>query len=131
MKLINLLSVVLVCCSWMTSAFAGDYDGSQPLICATVEARDCVLRDTCFSGNPGELGAPAFIRIDFKKKLLKGEEITSPILNMASQENQLILQGTELDFGWTFSLEQASGKFAASLTNAEGAFLLYGSCTPE
>ena len=113
------------------AAVAEDFDGSVPLVCAPVEARDCVLNTECFSGNPDSLGAPKFIHIDFKQKVLKGEEITSPILNMVKQTNQLIMQGTELDFGWTFTLNQTSGKFSAALTNADGAFLLFGSCMPE
>ena len=91
------------------TAFAEDFDGSVPLICATMEARDCMLGAKCFTGHPDALGAPRFIRIDFKKKVLKGTEITSPILNMTKQQNQLIMQGTELDFGWTFTLSQTTG----------------------
>ena len=131
MKLDKSVFAVLLFGLFLNPASAADFDGSVPLICATVEARDCVLGDECFSGNPADLGAPHFIRVNFKKKLMIGEQITSPILTMAQQGSQLIMQGTELDFGWSFALQQSSGRFSVSLTNSEGAFLLYGSCTPE
>lgn len=130
MNKIKATTVILLGSLVFGPAVADEFDGSVPLICATVEARDCVLGSDCYTGNPDDLGAPRFIRIDFKKKVLKGTEISSPILNMTKQKNQLIMQGSELDFGWTFSLNQSNGKFSASLTNPDGAFLLFGSCMP-
>jgi len=112
-----------------TSAFASDFDGSKRLICATVEARDCVSGGECFRGLPDEVGAPAFVRIDFEKKSLFGPHRTAPIRSMEKDERQLLLQGVELGYVWVIALDQESGRFSASLTNREGAFVLFGSCT--
>jgi len=43
---------------------------------------------------------------------------------------QLLLQGTELGLGWTIALDQASGKISVTLVDREGAFVLFGACTP-
>jgi hypothetical protein len=120
--------VVLLCLITSPVAFA-DFDGSEALICATVEARDCVLRSECFTGEAKEVGAPAFFRLDFDKKVVYGPERTSPIEKMEKSAAGLLLQGSELGFGWVIAIDIRSGDFSGSLTNSEGSFLLFGSCT--
>ena len=110
--------------------YAADFDGSKSLICATVDARDCVMGSECFSGHAREVGAPPFLRIDFDKKVVAGTERTSPITSIDTTEDQVLLQGQEVGYGWTLALDQATGEFSASLTNREGTFLLFGNCTP-
>lgn len=114
----------------LNPALANDFDGSLPLICATVDARDCVWGSECFGGTPTEIGAPAFMRIDFENKSITGPQRSTPIRLLEKSEQQLLLQGAELGYGWVFALEQNTGRFSASLTNLHGAFLLFGSCTP-
>lgn len=130
MKLIKHSVVLLVSGVLTIPVFAADFDGSKFLICATVEARDCVPDKECFGGSPGLVGAPAFMRIDFENKLVIGTERSSPIASMEKNEVQLLLQGSELDYGWSLALDQMTGQFSASLTNSNGTFLLFGSCTP-
>jgi hypothetical protein len=112
------------------AATAADFDGSKRLVCATVEARDCVSGSDCFNGIPAEIGAPAFMRIDFEKKLIVGPQRTTAILLMERSERQLLLMGTELGYGWTLALDQTTGRFSGSLTDTSGVFVLLGSCTP-
>jgi hypothetical protein len=111
--------------------FASDFDGSKALICATVEARDCVLGSDCFTGHARKIGAPTFLRIDFDKKVVTGTERTSSISNLDKNDDQVLIQGVDLDFGWALALDQETGDFSASLTNRNGTFLLFGSCTPQ
>ena len=120
---------VLVFCSNITAS-AGDFDGSKLLICATVEAMDCVSGENCTKGRPGDMGAPAFLRIDFAKKAIGGPKRTTPIVSMDTSENQILFQGKELEYGWTLALDQESGNFSATLVNRDGVFVLFGSCTP-
>jgi hypothetical protein len=127
----SILSAALAA-AWVvaTPALAADFDGSKRLICATVEARDCVSGNECFRGLPDEVGAPAFVRIDFERKSIVGPHRTTPILFMEKSDKQLLLQGTELGYAWVLALDPATGRFSASLTNTDGAFVLFGSCTP-
>lgn len=131
MKLLKNLVVLVLGCVAVSPVFASDFDGSKPLICATVEARDCVLGTACYAGEAREIGAPSFMRIDFSKKTITGPERTTPIVAMENSENQLLMQGAELGFGWTFAINQANGYFSASMTNVDGTFLLFGSCTQD
>ena len=111
------------------SAQAGDFDGSRLLICAPVQAFDCAPGEDCAKGLPEEIGAPAFMRIDVSNKAVIGPKRTSPILLIDKSENQLLLQGFELGYGWVIAIDQETGKMTATLANREGAFVLFGACT--
>jgi len=111
-------------------AFAGDFDGSKPLICATVATMDCMRGEECLAGLPEDIAAPAFMRIDFARKAVVGPKTTSPILLQEKSEDQLLLQGREGGFGWTIVLDGERGEMTATLTNRDGAYVLYGNCTP-
>jgi hypothetical protein len=111
-------------------AFPADFDGSKMLICATIDAMDCVSGENCTKGRAGEMGAPAFMRIDFAQKTIGGTKRTTPIVAMDTSEGQILLQGKELGYGWTFALDQEGGDFSATLVNRDGVFVLFGSCTP-
>ncbi len=112
------------------SAFAADFDGSKPLICAPVSAIDCMRGDECLSGLPEDIGAPAFMRLDFTKKTVTGPKSVSPILLQEKTADQLLLQGREGPFGWTMALDAASGDMTLSLMSTKAAYVLFGSCTP-
>ncbi|HEY7166465.1 MAG TPA: hypothetical protein VIB79_17970 [Candidatus Binatia bacterium] len=129
----RLLVAVIVAGLPMTiskTSYAADFDGSKPLMCATIEALDCVPGHDCTKGRASEMGAPPFMRIDFANKTIGGVKRTTQILSMDKTENQILFQGKELEFGWTLALNQESGDFSATLVNRDGAFVLFGSCTP-
>ena len=129
---LGLTYIIIATLTFITfgSAFAADFDGSNPLICATIDAMDCVPGQDCAKGRPGDMGAPAFLRIDFAKKTIGGPKRTTPILSMDTSGKQILFQGKELEYGWTLALDQESGDFSATLVNRDGAFVLFGSCTP-
>lgn len=111
-------------------ASGADFDGSKALICAPTEVMDCVAElPDCWSGSPQQAGAPTFLRIDFAKKTVVGPMRTSPIKHLEKNETQIILQGVELDMGWTVALSKDTGTVAITLTDSSGAFVLFGSCT--
>lgn len=127
----RLVAILLAAAAFNSPAFAADFDGSKALVCATIEARDCVLGAACYTGEAATVGAPSFIRIDFDKKMMVGVKSSAPIDSMDKDETQLLLKGTEQGYGWVFALNQATGDFAASMTNFDGSFLLFGSCTVD
>ena len=130
MKLIRHLASLTLSLLAMT-AFASDFDGSKSLICAPVAAMDCVRGDDCITGLPEDVGAPAFMRLNFAKKSVQGAKNASPILLMEKTENQVLLQGRESDYGWTIALDSRSGEMTVTLANQGGAFVFFGSCTPQ
>ena len=132
--------------SWMTKRFriaiaaagcaaasvvaAADFDGSKPLLCASHVAIECTPGALCLQGTPFDMGAPAFMRIDFAGKIVAGPERTSPITAIEKSDTQLLIQGTELGFAWAIALDQASGSMVATATDRDGAFVIHGACTP-
>lgn len=117
---------VLTC----ASAQAADFDGSRTLLCANIEARDCVAGEECVRGLPGDVGAPQFMRIDFARKLVAGPKREAAIKLIEQSNNELLLQGTELGYAWSIALSQETGETVVTILNRDGAFVLFGACTP-
>lgn len=113
-----------------SAAIASDFDGSRKLICAPVRVMECYPGEACGAGFPDEFGAPAFMRVDFDKKTIVGPKRTSPIRSMEKDENQILMQGTELGMAWSMALDIASGRMITSFSSRDGAYVLFGSCTP-
>jgi hypothetical protein len=128
MRLIGIVVGIGIICFAGVPALASDFDGSRVFICAPVQAFDCAAGEDCGKGLPEEIGAPAFMRIDVANKAVIGPKRTSPILLVDKSESQLVLQGTELGYGWVIALDQENGKMTATLANRDGAFVLFGAC---
>lgn len=110
--------------------FAGDFDGTKNLICAPVEVMDCMPSFECLKGTPEDIGAPAFMRVDFKQKAVIGPKRTSEIQLLEQGEGQILLRGTEFGYGWTMALDRETGRLVGTLTSRSGVYVLFGSCTP-
>jgi hypothetical protein len=114
----------------VSAAYAGDFDGTRNLICAPVEVNDCVAVEGCIKTVPSEVGAPAFIRIDFAKQAMVGPERTSPIRLSERSGEQLLMMGTELGYAWSIALGMTTGAITVTMTNGEGSLVFFGACTP-
>ncbi len=118
------------------TATAADYDGSTPLLCASVEAIACRSMSDCERGTAESLNAPQFFRIDFKKKEIRvirsGEEEdrVTPIRNLEKGEDRLIMQGIEAGRAWNLLIAHASGKMSLSAVDSDQGFVIFGACTP-
>jgi hypothetical protein len=121
-------AVTALFCILGSAAHAEDFDGSKPLICAPVEAMDCGANEGCTKGTPDAIGAPDFLRIDFAKKVVISPKRTTPILGMEKDAKRVLIHGMELGMLWVLAVDPA-GKMTATLTNQEGVFVLFGSCT--
>ena len=114
----------------MGHSAAADFDGSKTIICAPVQARDCTRDAACAGALPEDVGAPAFVRIDFGKKVVAGPKRSTPITSMEKNESELVIVGTEIGYGWSIAVDQQDGHMSATLTDNTGVFVLFGSCTP-
>ena len=121
------LAMIALGAAWASPA--ADFDGSKTIICAPIEAMDCSPGVVCSKGTPSDIGAPAFIRIDFGKKLVMGPKRNTSIVAIEKDETQVLLQGFELGYAWSIAVNQQDGEMSATLTNHEGAFVLFGPCT--
>lgn len=123
-----LATVAFVLSAICIPAQGAEFDGSRLLICANVEAADCAPGESCSRQRPDDLGAPAFIRIDFNRKTIVGPKRTTEITLIEKSDRQLLLQGTELGYAWSIALDTGTGKITATLADRMGAIVLFGSC---
>ena len=134
------IGLVSLAMSW-GSAQAASFDGSQPLLCASVVTLECLPGGDCFRVPPEAIAAPQFIHLDFKAKTLKttksaGENRSTPIEHSEKIDGKLILQGAEDGvegvrdgIGWTISISQDTGKMVVTAAADDAAFIIFGACT--
>ncbi len=135
MNTLKVLCLSLVVSGAFFEVRAASFDGSEPLLCASVEAYDCGAGGECFKGTAERINAPQFIRLDFEQKLaratrLGGQERTAKIASMTGEEGKLILQGVQLGLGWSMVITQESGAMALTAAGDQAVFVIFGACTP-
>lgn len=122
--------IVAAACLTLGSAVGADFDGSRPLICAPTEAVQLRPGEAIVKSRPTDIGAPAFLRVDIAKKQIAGPKRVTPIKYIEKDDQQILLQGTELGFGWTLALDRRLGEMRLTFVDSVGAVVLSGSCTP-
>jgi len=129
MKIIATL-ILFVLFVAVSPAFAGDvFDGTKPLLCASVEALDCDPGVPCDRGIPEIMAAPQFLRIDFAKNEIAGPKRTTKIRSIDKDDDQIVLQGFEIGMGWTLALDRAAGNMRITLAGGDSTFIIFGACT--
>ena len=129
--------VVLAACFGLLAGpvSAAGFDGSEPLLCASIETFDCASGGDCLKGTAESLNVPQFIRLDFKAKLARatrpdGEERISKIGSMTQNDGALILQGVQGGLGWSMTIAQEGGTMALTAAGEQVGFVIFGACTP-
>ncbi len=117
------------------SLYAADFDGSEPMLCASLDILECVDGRDCDMVAAEDVDAPQFITVDLKNKELKldrsGRPQSTQLRNRESLNGRLVLQGVgvETGLGWTFSVDEETGRFVVSSSGDEVAFIIFGACT--
>jgi hypothetical protein len=112
------------------AAVAADFDGSKLLICAPTEAVDLRPGADLVRERPADIGAPSFLRVDIANKKITGPKRVTPITFIERNDKQILLQGTEMGFGWTLALDQQLGEMTLTFVDRTRAVVLTGRCTP-
>ena len=136
----KLALVVLFICAGSLTAFAGDFDGSRPVLCATTDIMECLPGGICQRVTHDAVNAPRFIKINFKDKTINvpeaGEKRPNTLIErMEHVDGKLILQGAEEGIegvrdglGWSLSISEDSGDIVLTGSGDEVGFVLFGSC---
>jgi hypothetical protein len=129
-------SVAFLASAVATPAFAADYDGSKPLICATLQGIVCETGGQCKQGTVDSLNLPQFLWIDESAKTIAekgpdGQIRTSPFQASTQTATHLIVQGTTDRLGWNATISKVSGKLTFVGTDGASAQIMFGACTPE
>jgi hypothetical protein len=120
---------------------AGDFDGSKPMLCATIQAIECSPDSGCTEVSLESAGLPRFAVIDILKKVIYptkecGMNRVSTIERMETVDGKLILQGAEDGIegvrdglGWTIAVAEESGELVLTASGDDVAFVVFGACT--
>ena len=119
-----------------TAADAAGLDGTEPLICASIEVYDCGSDSDCLRGTATSIDAPQFIRLDFGQKIAlatrsNGEERVTKIQYITRAESKLFLQGVQNGLGWSMTIAGETGAMALTAAGDRMAFVIFGACTPQ
>ena len=117
------------------SGMAGDFDGSQPLLCATIKAIECGPDGECTHGTADSVSLPQFFKIDTMNKMITAtkdsvNKRTSSIQNKERLDGKLILQGMGEELAWSMAISEQSGKMVITASGEQVAFVVFGACTP-
>jgi hypothetical protein len=131
-KRIALVSTLALLC-FGSGARSDGLGAGKPLSCALAEASECDGVAQCRDVAVAELDLPEVVNVDFAAKQLASTDgqRTSPIHAVEALEAVLVLQGHQNGRGWTMAIERATGHLSATITTAEGVFVLAGACTAK
>ena len=112
------------------------FDGSQPLICASITAVECEPNGQCQSGAAEEINAPQFFHLDFESARVRaarpdGTKVDAPFEGGTPDSGQLVFQGIENGRAWSATISEETGKLVISASGDGVAFVIFGACTPS
>ena len=139
----KIISVLLFFSLLPLPVLAGDFDGSRPLLGATIKIFECTEDRGCSEVVLEDVGVPRFFIIDFSEKVIRptkemGIDKVSRIERMEHVDGKLILQGAEDGIegvrdgvGWTIAISETTGKLILTASGEGVAFVAHGACTPQ
>ena len=142
MKKIGTIALALCVSVVAVPVGAADFDGSEPLLCASVDVMECDAGGECFRATPDGINAPQFYRVNFKEKKIIGmiqskKGPPTQIERMESVDGKLILQGAEDavegirdGVGWSLAISEETGRMVLTASGDDVGFVIFGACTP-
>jgi hypothetical protein len=124
---VAVLTMGLACA---TAAVAADFDGTVPLTCTPAAGHDCTPANAQCSKLKSQSKGTGEMRVDFANKTVKSPYRTEllPIQNSATNEEQLVMQGTDLKFAWSAIINRKSGAITLAIADRVGAYVIFGQC---
>ena len=133
----KIIGIFLAMCMCIvpSQVMAADFDGSVPLLCASISAIECGIENGCEAGTAESVDFPQFIRIDFEGKQIgtirtSGEKRTTSIKNLEKIDGKMIMHGAENGRGWSAVIVEETGKFSVAVSGDQVGFVVFGACTP-
>jgi hypothetical protein len=135
-KTILLILVLVLTTCLPAQVSAGDFDGSKPLICATIETLECEPGGKCHKGTAESIDIPQFLKINFKKKIISGTGEdgtvrTTKIENISRIPGKLIIQGVQEGRAWSSVISEVTGKMTLSASDDQLGFVVFCACIPK
>ena len=133
MKLLGLIGLSIFISS--LTVWAGDFDGSRPLLFSVISVMECTPDNGCRSVTIESVDIPRFLKIDLDKKTIGpvSESAAKPgstIERVERVDGKLILQGAEDGYdsvrdglGWTIAIAEGTGRVVMTASGDQVAFL--------
>lgn len=119
-----------------STSIAGEFDGSEPLLCAAIFSTECGAESQeCVSGAPWDINFPVFSEIDFKSMTVSTtrQHKSARISTITSVEHlpneRMSIQGHGGDFSWSMMISEETGSMSLALSGEDIGFLVFGACT--
>jgi len=134
----NPLKSLIAAVCLATAGTVSALNTSEPVLCAVSQVNECLDGFGCETVLPEMVNAPTFIWVDIKNKRIRTNqnEQGSKIVNLIEIDGRHILQGAEDGnpnvqdgTGWTISIEDKTGRFAAAIAIEQATVSLFGACT--
>jgi hypothetical protein len=108
---------------------------AQVFLCTAMEVRTCAPDEECARTSAWALNVPYFIEVDLGRRLLSttqasGENRTTPIKHVESDEGFHYLQGVEAGRAFSFVVNRETGRMTVSVARADLSVSAFGQCTP-
>lgn len=142
MKKLNVCGLAAIFfCLMSVPIFAGNFDGTRPLICAAMDVVECQPGGKCLQVAAEEIGIPQFFKINFEEKKISatlpdGSKRSTPIENLEKIDGKVIIQGAEDGIedvrdgvGWSLAINEETGKTVLTASGDEVGFVIFGACT--
>jgi hypothetical protein len=135
MKVIRVVLLIPVIVLASLTARADDLTGSSTFLCAAVQATQCFDGGDCEIDLPWNINVPQFVEIDLDAKVIRttaasGQNRMTPIEHLEAEEGMIALQGFELGKGFTFVIDEKTGRATIAIATRGQAIIVFGVCTP-
>src|SRR5580765_6466437 len=113
-----------------SAVLAAPLDGSAPMLCALQSVMECTRTGDCERSGGEDSGIPPFMRVNVPQRQLSSLDgaRTSPIVSVQRSNGSLMLQGMQNERVWGAVIDEETGRMSATAVEAEGAFVLIGTC---
>jgi len=123
--------VALAAC---TAAQADSVADTDRILCSTSRIMLCVEDGECFQVSVLDVGAPQFLIIDTKKKMLStteasGDKRESLVANLSREGGRIFLQGVADNRAYSILIEEEFGQFSATVARDGITHSVFGACT--
>jgi len=106
----------------------------SPWVCSIAHVVECNADRECTENSPevlADLGS--FFSIDLDAAVIssagpRASDRSAPILESSREDGRLSLAGLQGGRGWSLTLVEDSGEVALSISDPDGAILVFGSC---
>ena len=131
--------------TWTTLAFlslpglaaAGPFDGSTPLLCATMQVRLCSADAECELQGVSDNDIPRFLKVSVQNRKVtgtrpSGEAIDAPIDTVRHSKGTMFIQGGQEAFAWNMAIGEQDGSMTLTAVDADNGMVVFGACAkPE